>query len=83
MKNSRLPSPPAIGLSNQRSTAARARAGIVQALLDHRIHRLVAHDAALADLAGLQLELRLDQHQQLAVVGQELAPPPAAPASAR
>jgi hypothetical protein len=62
---------------------AECRAGVPQALLDHGVHRLVAHDAALADLAGLQLELRLDQHQQLAAVAPGTEPRPAAPASAR
>ncbi len=66
-KNSRLPSPPAIGLSNQsRASRPLGRARLAQALLDARVGRRVADDAALADVGRLQLELRLDEQQRLA-----------------
>src|SRR5438309_3955562 len=44
------------------------RAAIADALLDHRIQGRIVDDAALADLSGLQLELRLDEHQEIAAV---------------
>jgi hypothetical protein len=40
------------GCRTSRHRRPQRRARIAQALLDHRVQRLVAHDAALADLAG-------------------------------
>ena len=40
-------------------------------MLHHRVQRRIAHDAALAHLAGLQLELRFDQHEQAAARRQQ------------
>ena len=44
---------------------------VADALLYHRVQRRIAHDAALAHLAGLQFELGLDQHQQVAARRQQ------------
>ena len=39
---------------------------MAQACFNNGVHLGIVHDAALADLAGLQFKLGLDQHQQLA-----------------
>src|ERR1700712_1919217 len=43
-----------------------------QTLLDHCVQGRVAPDTAFADLPGLQFELRLDEHEQIASGREEL-----------
>src|SRR5437762_13369298 len=43
-------------------------AAIAYALFHYGVQRRIGDDAALADLPRLQLELRLDEHQQIAAV---------------
>ena len=72
MKNSRLPSPPVIGLSSQALTVRPRPAAQCSSLASTSlVERRVANDAALADVAGTDFELRLDEQQQVAMRGEQ------------